>query len=236
MAALILSAASNYLKDRQIINTEIDMKKNILTAVGLSRDEGCDQKGSDANKNLCCNTLDCYQNNIRSLIIDLNGKIKKSENAPEKINIMHEMAKPADQRSYPVFQRVKDGKITTYCIPLFGKGLWGRIYGYIALQVDLNTIQGISFYKHSETPGLGARIEESWFSNNFKGKNILDSSGNFVSVSVIKGKVLKESRNYIHEVDGITGATITSKAVSDCIKDCLTIYEPYFKLIRKGAK
>jgi Na+-transporting NADH:ubiquinone oxidoreductase subunit C len=236
IAAFLLAVTSQLLKEKQQINVEKDMKKNILTAVGFTESENCSTDPNPKDKNSYCDLVKIYKTRIKSFIIDNKGLEKKSDISPEKIDLNKEMAKPEEKRNYPVFQKTGENGVEAYCIPLAGKGLWGKIYGYIALEKDLNTVKGVTFYKHSETPGLGAEIESKWFLNNFKGKKILDKNNNLISIKVVKGKADKTSENFLHEVDGISGATITADAVTKLIKQNLFIYEPYFIMIRKGVK
>jgi Na+-transporting NADH:ubiquinone oxidoreductase subunit C len=219
-AALILSVSSSVLKERQERNAELDVKKNILYAVDLLKDS------SDPEK--------LYKEYIRSTVVNSQGKVLEKSAPAEKINFERELEKKPAEREYPVFMSIneKDGKISAYCIPIVGKGLWSTLYGYLALETDLKTIKGISFYKHAETPGLGGEIEKPEFQKNFYGKKILSESGELVSVTVLKGKTRPNSPSLIHEVDGISGATLTVNGVNKLLKDCLLIYEPYFKTIR----
>jgi Na+-transporting NADH:ubiquinone oxidoreductase subunit C len=121
----------------------------------------------------------------------------------------------------PIF---KSSLPETTIIPISGKGLWSTLFGYFALDSDFNTVKGITFYDHKETPGLGGEVDKGWFQNNFIGKKIKDDKGNLVSVQVVKGK----SGNNIHGVDGISGATITSRGVTDFLLRDLKKYAPYF--------
>lgn len=220
VAALILSVSSAVLKERQERNAELDVKKNILYAVDLLK------KDSDPEK--------LYKDFIRSSVVNSEGKVLEKSAPAEKINFERELEKKPAERKYPVFMSIndKDGKVSAYCIPIVGKGLWSTLYGYLALETDLKTIKGISFYKHAETPGLGGEIEKPEFQKNFYGKKILSESGELVSVTVLKGKTRANSPTLIHEVDGISGSTLTVNGVNKLLKDCLIIYEPYFKSIR----
>ena len=125
----------------------------------------------------------------------------------------------------------KSSNPETFIIPISGKGLWSTLYGYLALEKDLNTVKGLTFYKHGETPGLGGEVEKKWFQNNFVGKTIFDQTGQLVSVKVVKGKAndVLSGEALNHGVDGISGATITSRGVSDFLKRDLLRYEPYMK-------
>ena len=124
---------------------------------------------------------------------------------------------------------LKDGS-KKYIIPMLGKGLWGPVWGFIALNDDLNTIYGASFDHKSETPGLGAEINTPMFMDPFKSKQIFNNNGEFVSISVVKGGAKPEDNS---GVDAITGGTITSKGVEDMIKKCLEPYVAYLNELKK---
>ena len=111
-----------------------------------------------------------------------------------------------------------DGQ-TKYVIPVYGAGLWGGIWGYIALNDDKDTVYGTYFSHASETPGLGAEIATEWFQKSFEGKKTLE--GEAIALGVVKnGKVEKEE----YQVDGISGGTITSVGVDTMLKSCLNNY------------
>ncbi|MDP6717263.1 MAG: NADH:ubiquinone reductase (Na(+)-transporting) subunit C, partial [Pirellulaceae bacterium] len=135
-------------------------------------------------------------------------------------------------RRYPIYRCTIENEVT-YCVPIIGRGLWSKLYGYLSLESDLNTVKGITFYKHGETPGLGAEIEKSWFQDNFLGKKINDQTGTFISIEVVKGKATDayagNEEKLSHAVDGISGATITSRGVTKMLHEDLTKYVPYFK-------
>ena len=116
--------------------------------------------------------------------------------------------------------------------PVYGAGLWGPIWGYIALKDDFNTVYGAAFDHKSETPGLGAEIATEWFQNNFKEKSIFEGN-EFVSVSVMKGGATPGNN---HQVDAVTGGTITSKALDETMKSWLGAYLPYIKEAKKSCE
>ena len=100
------------------------------------------------------------------------------------------------------------------------------------MEADGITVKGITFYKHGETPGLGGEVEKEWFTHNFIGKRIIDGQGNLVGIQVVKGQVDELSENAFHQVDGISGATMTSKGLNNFLMTDLQKYEPFFKRIR----
>lgn len=131
----------------------------------------------------------------------------------------------AGKRRYPIYTFEKEGK-SFYVVPMVGKGLWGPIWGFVALTSDLNTVFGATFDHKTETPGLGAEIRTKLFQDQFPGEQIFDEQGKFVSIEVVKGT--SDAANK-HAVDGITGGTITSKGVDEMIRRTLTVYQPYFQ-------
>lgn len=213
------------------------MKGNILEAVGFRKTASlyC-QKEKSTEIEECLSALKSYDKYIRGIAINQSGVMIDDCKNPVSLRLETQLEKPAAARKYPLFMKVEDGKVAAYCIPVVGKGLWSTIYGYIALEPDMNTVRGISFYKHGETPGLGSEIESEKFHDHFKGKKIFTEAGQLKSIRVIKGGVKKKSKNLIHEVDGISGATLTGDGVTKLLASSLALYEPYMKIIRKGAQ
>jgi Na+-transporting NADH:ubiquinone oxidoreductase subunit C len=130
----------------------------------------------------------------------------------------------------PIFTWTDDGAdtVSKYAFPISGKGLWSMLYGYLSLEADLETIAGISFYKHGETPGLGAEIEKPWFQKQFAGKKLYSTDGNPVDFQVVKSGAKSTDTS----VDGISGATLTGKGVQALIRKDAAAYAEYFKSIR----
>ncbi|EKD32099.1 MAG: hypothetical protein ACD_77C00177G0004 [uncultured bacterium] len=124
-----------------------------------------------------------------------------------------------------------DSKEKLYILPVHGTGLWGPIWGYIALKSDFNTIFGTTFDHKGETPGLGAEISTPEFCKQFEGKQIFNN-GEFVSILVVKGGADPTALN---QVDAISGGTITSKAVEEMLQSNLTEYLNFFKANLQGA-
>ena len=108
------------------------------------------------------------------------------------------------------------------------------MYGYFAIEPDGATAKGITFYKHIETPGLGAEVDKPWFQENYKGKKFVDENGLLIGIQTVKGKVDESSDEAYHQVDGISGATITSRGLNKFLLKDLEIYNPYLIQIRKS--
>jgi Na+-transporting NADH:ubiquinone oxidoreductase subunit C len=214
-----VSLVSEGLRAKKELNVLLDIKKNILKAVDLK--EPLDPKTGDTAM------LALYKEKIEEVVIDKDGNIVEGK-TPDEIT--------QGDKLYPLYIYKENGKTASYCFPIEGKGLWSTIYGYLALESDAIFIRGITFYKHGETPGLGAEIEKKWFQDNFKGKCIWDIRGEkLVCPVLVKGKVAdliskEESQYYI---DGISGATMTSKGVTAMLDKWLKVYEPFFNKVRK---
>ena len=205
-----LSFTADSLRDRQILNEELDIKKNILSVLGFKQDTPWTDEEVQS----------LYDRNINEIRIDEVG------------SVFDEVDK-SDNFAYTIYQSRENNKVTGYAIPIAGKGLWGTMYGYFAIEPDAETVKGITFYKHKETPGLGAEVDKDWFKNNFIGKKLTDKNGELVSIEVVKGYVSKTDPEALHKVDGISGATITGTGLTTFLKSDLEKYEPYFARVRR---
>ena len=126
------------------------------------------------------------------------------------------------ERAFPVWVYEKGGE-KFYVVTVYGKGLWDKIWGTVALKSDLNTIVGVSFDHKGETPGLGAEIKDSpAFKSQFEGRKIYNDAGEYKSIIVRKGG----AKDKTHEVDSISGATITGDGVTDIFVEGLANYKP----------
>ena len=222
IASTLLALASTMLEERQDYNIDVDKKKNILKCIGINVEEMSSEK-----------IVEEYDRNIKNIIITKDGKVDENLLLDD---LVYSEVKSTGQQLYnfnnkeylPIYISSNPSSLI---IPISGKGLWSTLYGYIALEKDFNTVKGITFYQHGETPGLGGEVDKLWFQENFIGKKIYDVNDKFVSVEVVKGKVsdIYSGNKVNHAVDGISGATITSRGVSNFIKSDLGRYLNYFK-------
>lgn len=217
----LLSLAATSLKEKQELNVAVDIKKNILRSLEISDDPENPWSNEEVQ------TL--FAEFITGIVVDGEGRLIEGM-SPEQIT--DELKKS----HYPVYLKVVNQIREGYAIPISGKGLWSTLFGYIALEPDGVTVKGIKFYKHGETPGLGGEVEKEWFTNNFVGKRIVDESGGLVSIQVVRGVVDREAQEAFHQVDGISGATMTSKGLNEFLLSDLSKYEPFFKRVRAGEK
>lgn len=206
------------LKDKQELNEALDVKKNILKAVGLKTPLPRTAKSEEI--------LKTYREKIQELVIDEQGNIVEGKTPQDAVT---------QSDLHPIYIYKEGEETVAYAFPVQGKGLWSTLFGYLAIEPDGITVRGISFYLHGETPGLGAEIEKDWFQDNFKGKKIWSEEEQATrSIAVVKGRV--EGRIPKDEepfyVDGISGATMTSIGVTNLLKKWIGVYTPFFAKIR----
>ena len=210
-----LSVAASSLKEMQELNVENDSKKNILSCLGYKEDAESPWSPEKIQG--------MYDKNITAIVLDVDGK--KTQIDPNTIDA------ETDENSFPIYISKVDNEIKGYAIPISGKGLWSTLYGFFAIEPDGITAKGITFYAHKETPGLGGEVDKEWFQNNFVGKKFINDQGELVGIKVVKGKADPTSD---YEVDGISGATITSKGLESFLVDDLKKYESFLKNVREG--
>lgn len=224
-SALILTLAAVGLKPYQDKNIRVEKMQQLLGAVGLESD------AKNAEELFDKYFREQHAINAKGEVVGtlIDGKQTMGSVNPFTIDTKKQMAlvKINDPSAVlPVFIYEKDGK-KTYVVPVIGNGLWGGIWGNIAFADDLNTIVGVNFDHKGETPGLGAEIATPFFEDQFKGKTIFDGD-DFKSVEVKKAA----DKTSPHQVDAISGGTITSNGVSDMLNNSLKFYIPYFNSLK----
>jgi Na+-transporting NADH:ubiquinone oxidoreductase subunit C len=224
---LLLSGTSQVLGPIQQKAQELDIQKQILGAV-LDAAEIRAMKPEEVQK--------FYSNRISSKVVDIEGNEvnEDAEGNPiiaEKVNVGKNYKLAPEKRMYPVFIYHAEGNpddVESFILPVYGAGLWDEIWGYLALQTDFNTIEGVTFSHLGETPGLGARITQNSVQERYQGKQIFDESGTLQSVVMQKG----EGRNFDedpHKVDGISGSTITANGVNLMLRNYLNHYNAFIE-------
>ena len=164
---------------------------------------------------------------LHDLILDANGQVIKEDGGFQVESKDITAKNPADKK-LPLYV-AKVNNDTIYVVPLYGRGLWGGISGYLALKKDFDTVFGSYFTHESETAGLGARIVEEEFQEKFIGKKAFSDS-TFQKVALVLSKKIE---NPEHEVDAITGATLTSNGVSEMFQTSLLPYQKFFSANHK---
>lgn len=215
-AALAFTSMS--LRDKQIANANADKMKQILASVNIP----VDAKNVDET---------FASHIVRMLVVNTAGDVVREGGADDmsifNIDVAEQARLESDKRELPVYVCEKDGQ-TKYILPVAGNGLWGPIWGYIALDSDGSTVYGTYFDHASETPGLGAEITTDKFRNEFAHKEFFKGD-KFLPITVVKaGQHPTDGSDY---VDGISGGTITSKGVGSMLDNCLRPYANYLQTL-----
>ncbi len=227
----LLALANQGLKPRQEKSVELDTKAKILGAV-------VDLKGTKGDA-----IIDLYNESIEAITVNSEGEIieKDEKGNPiiaEKVDVAKNYKLAPKERLLPVFKYHKAGDknaVEAYVFPVYGKGLWGPIWGFIALETDLNTIKGASYDHKSETPGLGARITAPDVIDRYKGKKLFNSSDQLVSVLMLKGEKNPATMLDDHHIDGLSGATLTARGMNAMIESYFEYYSAYINKNKSSA-
>ncbi|RXG26536.1 Na+-transporting NADH:ubiquinone oxidoreductase subunit C [Leeuwenhoekiella polynyae] len=220
VGALLAFTASS-LKPTITENERFEKQQNILYAMGVNENV----EGS-VNFIPTSEVEAEFSKYIKEQLVIQNGQVTKDSSA-YLIDLKGELAKDMSERRLPLFVGEKEGK-DYYIIPLYGKGLWDAIWGFVALDADY-VVQGVYFDHKGETPGLGANIKERYFMDDFTGEEIM-SGTQYEGITVAKGNndPLNERKDD-GKVDALAGATITGNGVTAMINSTVKLYIPYIK-------
>ena len=208
IVGVVLSLVYQALRPQQEENIANDTKRQILAAALITPSEGQ-------------TVAELYDSHItESYIVNADGRKVDGDLNPFDVNVAMEKKKPAAERLLPVFVCNTD-KGVKYIVPVYGAGLWGPIWGYIAMD------------SNGDTPGLGAEIEKPAFSSQFEGKDIFAADGAFQSVKVVKNGQEPAEGAYVH---AISGGTITSQGVQKMLQDSLEPYTAFFKSLASAKQ
>lgn len=217
VVGVVLSLVYQALRPKQEENIADDTKRQILAAARIFPEKGE-------------SVADLYDRYIvGSYIVNSEGKKIDAHTEAFSVNVGNQVKLPDSQRELPVFECKTDNGIK-YILPVYGAGLWGPIWGYIAFDDNGDTIYGAYFAHEGETPGLGAEIEKPAFSGQFEGKNVFNKEGDFVSIAVAKAGQAPEGREY---VNAVSGGTITSQGVQRMLQNSLAPYSVFLKNLEK---
>jgi Na+-transporting NADH:ubiquinone oxidoreductase subunit C len=227
VCAIVVSTAAVALKPAQEANIERDRQMNILAAAGLLQEnisveeqfESVQTRVVDLRTGTFSDAVDpSTYNHLQAA--KSTGELSSSF---EEIGT-EDLAKIGRRENYSVVYLIDDasGNLDKVILPIRGYGLWSTMQGFLALEEDMTTIAGIGFFAHGETPGLGGEIDNPNWKQKWQDKEIYDSGD--LTFSVIKGSVGSDTPDAEHKVDGLAGATLTTKGVDNMIKFWLGEY------------
>lgn len=242
VCSVMVSAAAVLLKPKQEENIKLDVQRNILNIAGLTKDA----------KALGATEVTELYKRIQPRLVDLKtGKyVSKVDGKTVDTYDQRAAAKlPAESKALDaatdiagikrqanvakVYLVEQDGRLETLILPVHGYGLWSTMYGFLALDANLNTVKGFGFFEQGETPGLGGEVGNPIWKAKWTGKEVYGVNDQ-VALRVIKGGVDATSAGAVNEIDGLAGATLTSNGVSNLIKFWLS--DTGFKLFLTNLK
>lgn len=237
VCSIIVSTAAVQLRPAQVANKAKDFRKNILMAADMydpsqsvaKQFENVEVKVVDLSTGKFSDEIDNVQTYDQV-------KAAKEPSMSSDLSAEEDIASLSRREKYSKVFIVKNGdQIEKIILPIRGYGLWSTLKGFIALESDLNTVIGLGYYEHGETPGLGGEVDNPKWKSLWDGKQVYDSQGD-VELSVVKGKVSADTPNAKYKVDGLSGATLTSNGVDYMIKFWLgeNGFAPFLTNLKKG--
>ena len=215
VCAVLVSSAAVYLKDLQLRNAALDKQINVLLAAGLA------QPGEDLEQEEIQRRFE----SVRPVVVEIPSG-EPTDIDPVSFDQLRAAKAPETSREAPdnrasvkrvpnhalVYEVIEDGNPSLAVVPIEGYGLWSTLYGFLAVRADGNTVQGITYYQHGETPGLGGEVDNPKWKALWPGRKIYDDDAN-PALRVIKGAA-DAPEEAPFEVDGLTGASITGNGVT----------------------
>lgn len=230
VCSVLVSAAAVGLRPAQDRNRELEIQRNIVQAAGLSEsaepsDSQIRELFTQVEKRLIDLETGAYisPEQAESAGIDPNeyDQREAASNPDRSIPIPPELDYAGigrrEKYSYVYLVKNSDGSLDQIVLPVYGQGLWSTLYGFLALDANMRTIRGLTFYEHGETPGLGGEIDNPAWKDQWKGKQAFNEDYD-VQIRVIKGAVDPQDELAMYKIDGLSGATITSNAVTNLLR------------------
>jgi Na+-transporting NADH:ubiquinone oxidoreductase subunit C len=243
--SVVVSTAAVVLKPVQIENRNLDMKSNILAAAGLLEPGATTEEIEEKFKLFDVRLVDLETGEYvgpSAVGVDdpmLYDQYEASSNPERSINLS-----PAEDQAdikrraniAKVFIYKQDGEIQRIVLPVHGYGLWSTLYGFLALQGDADTIAGLTFYDHAETPGLGGEVDNPAWKAKWPGKEVYADNVTEPAIQLVKGSVGPDTANREYKVDGLAGATLTSRGVTNLLQFWMGDmgFASYLKKLREG--
>jgi len=242
--SVLVSATAVALKERQRAEVEFDQQRNILQACGLYDP---DEKPRKTKGEL----QEVFNARVESRLIDFatgayvavtGEQLKNYDQKRAAKDSTLGVAIPPEKDPADVKRRAKQGliylvkdgdQVAQVVLPIRGYGLWSTLWGFLAIESDLNTVAGLGYYDHKETPGLGGEVDNKDWKALWPGKKVFDATG-AVKLGLVKGKADKDNADFDHQVDGLAGATFTADGVSNMLRYWLgpDAYGPFLQKLK----
>ena len=236
VCSIIVSAAAVILQPAQEANKNLDRKRNILAAAGMLDDsKSVDELFAQISTRVVDMRTGKFTDDVNVENYD-QRKAAKDPSASDALSADQDLAKVARREHYALVYLVEDagGDIDKIILPIRGYGLWSTLYGFIALESDGNTVAGLGFYEHAETPGLGGEVDNPRWKSSWPGKQVYRDGE--VAIALIKGSVDPASADAAWQIDGLAGATLTARGVTNLVQFWLgkNGFEPFLNNLQSG--
>ena len=236
VCSVIVSTAAVVLKPAQEVNKTLDRKRNILAAAGmLDESRGVEEQFSQVTTRVVDLRTGRFTEEVNPDSFD-QRKAAKDPAMSESLNAAQDLAKISRRENYAIIYLVEDsqGEIDKIILPIHGYGLWSTLYGFIALESDANTVAGLGFYEHGETPGLGGEVDNPRWKASWPGKQVYRDGE--VEVGLVKGAVDSSSADADWQIDGLAGATLTARGITNLVQFWLGNdgFEPFLNNLKSG--
>lgn len=236
VCSVIVSTAAVLLKPAQVANKQLDFKRNVLSAAGLlQKDISVQEQFKSVTVKLIDLETGLYSDKVDIATYD-QRKAAKDPKLSENLTSSEDIAKigRVERLSKVYIVDTAEGD-KVFVLPVRGYGLWSTLYGFLAVKGDMNTIVGLGFYEHAETPGLGGEVDNPRWKALWPGKKLFNDDGS-IAIEIVKGSVDASTPNKEYKVDGLSGATLTSKGVDNLLKFWLGEegFGPYIDNMKKG--
>ncbi|NWN91645.1 Na(+)-translocating NADH-quinone reductase subunit C [Marinobacter adhaerens] len=243
--SVVVSTAAVVLRPLQVQNQNLDIKTNILSAAGMLNEgasaEEIERTFAEFDVRLVdLDTGDYVEPSAVGVEDPMKYDMYKASSDPEMSTNILSSADKAGIKRRPnvakIYTLSENGDIKRVVLPVHGYGLWSTLYGFMSLEGDLNTIEGLGFYSHAETPGLGGEVDNPRWKSQWVGKELYDADKTEPKIRLLKGGVGADTPNKQHKVDALSGATLTSRGVEQLVNYWMGDqgYATFLKKLREG--
>ncbi|MDX1456191.1 MAG: Na(+)-translocating NADH-quinone reductase subunit C [Marinobacter sp.] len=246
VCSVVVSTAAVMLKPAQVTNQNLDIKSNILAAAGMLEAGASPSEIEELFQRFDVRLLDLDTGEyVDPETVGVEDAMKydmyKAASDPAMSETLSSSEDPAGIKRRPnvakIFTLSENGELTRVVLPVHGYGLWSTLYGFVSLEGDANTIEGLGFYAHAETPGLGGEVDNPRWKQQWVGKTVYDAANmSQPQIRLVKGGVDPNDQNKEHKVDALSGATLTSRGVEQLLNYWMgdNGYATFLQKLRQG--
>ncbi|WP_417545148.1 Na(+)-translocating NADH-quinone reductase subunit C [Marinobacter sp.] len=243
--SVVVSTAAVVLRPAQIKNQNLDIKTNILSAAGMLPQGAGAEEIEEVFAQFEVRLVDLDTGDyVEPSSVDVKDPMKydmyKAASDPKMSTKIPSSEDKAGIKRRPNIAKVytlsENGNLKRVVLPIHGYGLWSTLYGFMSLEGDLNTIEGLGFYAHAETPGLGGEVDNPRWKSQWAGKELYGEDKTEPQIRLMKGGVGANTPDKEHKVDALSGATLTSRGVQQLVNYWMGDrgYAPFLKKLREG--